>query len=69
MEEIMVIENNGAYGEGVFYCGNSELEAYSKYRSMKKQNKKVNIVRAKVSKKLIDNVPFIWSYDIIEYIK
>lgn len=69
MEEIMVIENIGAYGEEIFYCGNSELEAYKKYINLKKKNKRVNIIKAKVIKKLFKNVPFVWSYDLLEYIK
>lgn len=69
MEEIMVVENIGAYGEEIFYCGDSELEAYKKYRNLKARNKKVNIIKANVTKKLFKNVPFIWAYDVIQYIK
>lgn len=65
----MVIENLGAYDEDVFYSGSSEVEAYKIYRNLKNQNKKVNIIKANVVRKVFKNVPFIWSYDVIEYIK
>lgn len=69
MEEIMVVENIGAFDEDIFYCGNSELEAYMKYKRLKIQNKRVNMIKAKVVRKLFKNVPFIWNYEVVEVIK
>ncbi|MGL5084219.1 MAG: hypothetical protein ACRC68_00600 [Clostridium sp.] len=65
----MVIKDIGLFDEDIYYCGESELEAFKKFKSIKVNYRTLNIVKAKVDKRLVKDVPFIWDYKIIEYIK
>ncbi|MGU8572719.1 hypothetical protein ACV3Q2_02235 [Clostridium perfringens] len=66
--EFFLVVFIGEYGESIAYCGDSEIEAYKKYRE-KSKIYKPKLVRANVKRKLILGTPFIMSYDIIEVIK
>lgn len=65
----MVVQNVGEFNEDIFYCGTSEIEAFKNYKVLKNQNKKVNMIKAKVIRKSFKNIPFIWNYEILEYLK
>ncbi|QAA31182.1 hypothetical protein [Clostridium manihotivorum] len=62
--EILVVQNYDLDCEKVFYCGDSELEAYRKYKNL--SNGKRNIFKAKVYKRNFLNTPFIMKYEILE---
>lgn len=64
--EYLVVKNHGLEYESVHYCGESELEAISKYKAI--QGKK-NIFKAEVKKQMMMGANFIISYDIKEVIK
>ena len=65
--EYMVIGNYNTYLDDIYYCNVSEIGAYKRYQELKVNNKK--IVKAKVTKKLLKDVLFIWDYEILEIIK
>ncbi|MEF9951291.1 MAG: hypothetical protein RR840_03955 [Clostridium sp.] len=51
----------------IYYCGQSELEAYRCYKNLKVATK--NIYKAKVNKEKVNGVPFIFDYEILETIR
>lgn len=65
--EILVVENHNMDSQKVFYCGNSELEAFKIYKKL--AGGKRNIFKAKVYKKNFLGNPFIMKYEVIEVIK
>lgn len=65
--EILVVQNHNMEGQKIFYCGESEIEAYKKYKTL--GNCKRNIFRAKVCKKDIMEMPFIISYEVLEVLQ
>lgn len=65
--EILVVENHNMDGQKVFYCGDSELEAFKIYKNL--TGGKRNIFKAKVYKKDFLGKPFIMKYEIIQVIK
>lgn len=68
-EEIMVIANLDLFDEAVFYSGESELEAFQKFRTVKGKYQTVNIVKAEVERGFLKNVPFIIDYKITEILR
>lgn len=68
-EEIMVIVNLDLYEEDVCYSGNSELEAFQHFKKVKGKYRTVNIVKAKVERGFLKNVPFIMDYEVTEILK
>jgi len=70
-EMIMVIANHKKDFEAIKYSGASELEAYSKYKSIPHNDKiiaKANVVYSDLFQEMY-GTKFILSYDIIEVIK
>lgn len=68
-EEIMVIANLDLFDEAVFYSGESELEAFKKFRTIKGKYRKVHMVKANVERGILKNIPFIMDYKITEILK
>lgn len=66
--EFFMVLFEGEYGEAVAYCGDSEIEAYKKFKERSKLYRP-RIIKANVKRRLILGTPFIMSYDIIEVIK
>lgn len=66
--EILVVKNTIGVGEQIFYCGDSEIEAFRKSKTL--TGGKINIYKAKVWKKeLLKNIPFIMKYEVLETIE
>lgn len=65
--EYIVIENKGLESEAIWYAGESEIEAYKKYKSLKGKNRSLN--KAIVRRTMVQGVSFISCYDIKEVIK
>ncbi|HBI7084825.1 TPA: hypothetical protein K8M77_000296 [Clostridium perfringens] len=64
---IMVIKDKGQMFEEVHYCGNDEIQAQRRYKRLEGCQRLM--VRAEVKRQMIQNVPFIMSYEVIEVIK
>lgn len=64
---ILVIKDKGLKFEEVHYCGNDEIEAQRKYKMLEGCQR--IMLRAEVKRQMIQNVPFIMSYEVTEVIK
>lgn len=64
---ILVIKDKGFKFEEVHYCGNNEIEAQRKYKRLEGCQR--TMVKADVKRRMIQNVPFIMSYEVTEVIK
>ncbi|WP_338564350.1 hypothetical protein QJR60_17260 (plasmid) [Paraclostridium sordellii] len=53
--------------EEIHYCGESELQALTKYKKL--EGSKRNILKANVKRQMILGTSFIMSYEVIEVIK
>ena len=69
MKGFLVITDINTYDEDIGYCGLSEIEAYKRFKILRKKHKRVNIVRADVEKISLKNIDLIRDYEIIEVIK
>lgn len=65
--EILVVTNYDMESEDIYYCGESELDAYRRYKDLKGIGKR-NIFKAKVWKRNLLNTPFVMKYEILETI-
>lgn len=65
--EILVVQNHNMDSQKVFYCGDSELEAFKIYKNL--TGGKRNIFKAKVYKTNFLDAPFIMNYEIVKVIK
>lgn len=66
--EFFMVLFQDEYGEAVAYCGESEIEAYKKFKE-RKRIYRPRIIKANVKRRLVMGTPFIMSYDTIEVIK
>ena len=69
MKGFLVITDINTYDEDIGYCGINEIEAYRRFKVLRKKHRKVNIVKADVERVLIKDIEFIKDYKIIEVIK
>lgn len=66
-EEALLVIENQCLNEKVRYRGNSELEAFKKYKAISHNNKCV--IKAKVVLTAVGSIPMIIEYEEIEKIK
>lgn len=64
---ILVIKNKGQRYEEIHYCGNDEIQAQRKYKRLEGCQR--IMAKAFVKRQMIQNVPFIMSYEVKEVIK
>lgn len=64
---ILVIKDKGQRYEEIHYCGNDELQAQKRFKRLEGCQRLM--AKAEVKRQLIQNVPFIMSYEITEVIK
>lgn len=62
--EYLVIEDKGLETEIIYYAGESEIEAYKKYKSLKGKNRSLD--KAIVRRTMIQGISFIVDYKIIK---
>lgn len=65
--EYMVVGYHGKEWEDIYYCGESEVGAFKKYKEIKIKDK--NIFKVEVTKDYLKDVLFIMDYKILEGIK
>lgn len=65
--EYMVVGYHGKEWEDIYYCGESEVGAFKRYKQMDFKDK--NIFKVKVRKDYLKGVLFIMDYKILEVIK
>ena len=64
---ILVIKDKGLRYEEIHYCGNDEIQAQRRYKKLEGCQRLM--VKADVKRQMIQNVPFIMSYEVTEVIK
>lgn len=64
--EFLVVQDYGLESEAILYAGESELKAYSVYKSIKG---KKNLFKANIKRTLIHNIPFVVSFEVIQEIR
>lgn len=69
MRGFLVITDINTYDEDIGYCGLNEIEAYRRFKILRKRHRRVNIVRADIEKILLKDIELIKEYEIIEVIK
>lgn len=65
--EYIVIENKGLESERIWYAGQSEIEAFKKYKKLEGRNR--SIVKGTVRRQMIMGANFIINYDVKDIIK